>query len=94
MATHATTVTVGTAAANYDLPKPTGPAQRHQRFNVANISTNDVWARVDNTGADAAIAADECVLIPPLGFIEIEPRAQVSLIASAAGSLVNIWGRP
>lgn len=95
MATHATTVTVGTAAADYPLPKPAGPAQRHQRYNVANISTNDVWARVDNTaGGVAAIAGDECVYIPPAGFIELEARDTVSLIASAAGSLVNIWGRP
>lgn len=95
MATHATTVTVGTTAATYTLPKPAGPAQRHQRYNLTNMSANDVWARVDDVASGTAvIAADECVYIPPAGFIEIESRDTVSLIASGAGSLVNIWGRP
>lgn len=93
MATHATTATIGTAPADVTFPAPTGPAQRHQRLNLTNISGADIWVRVDGNGV-ASIAGDECVLIPPGGFIELEWRASGSAIASAAGSRLNIWGRP
>lgn len=92
MATHAATVSVDVAAAPVTFPN--NPAQRHQRLNLANISTADIWIRVDGTATAAAIAGDECVLIPPGGCIELEWRAAASAIASAAASSLHCWGRP
>ena len=93
MATHATTINVSITSALATFPAPAGPAQRHQRLNIANIGAATAWIRVDGTTTAATVAGDECVPIDPGQSIELEYRTSAHVIGAGATQL-SVWGRP
>lgn len=41
----------------------------HQTIEIINRGSVDMWARVDNI--DPIIAGDECIFVPPQGFVDV-----------------------